>query len=50
MERFQYRTSSRWRTEYILQPGYDFGDKFEFGLRVILDALTKFLQINRLEA
>jgi AcrR family transcriptional regulator len=28
-------------TEYVLQPGYDFGDEFEFGLNVILDALTK---------
>lgn len=28
-------------TEYILQPGYDFGDEFEFGLGVILDALTR---------
>jgi AcrR family transcriptional regulator len=27
-------------TEYILQPGYDFGDEFEIGLSVILDALT----------
>jgi AcrR family transcriptional regulator len=26
--------------EYILQPGYDFGDEFEFGLNVILDALA----------
>jgi AcrR family transcriptional regulator len=28
-------------TEYVLQPGYDFGNEFEFGLNVILDALTK---------
>jgi AcrR family transcriptional regulator len=27
-------------TEYILQPGYDFGNEFEIGLSVILDALT----------
>lgn len=27
-------------TEYVLRPGYDFGDEFEFGLGVILDALT----------
>ena len=26
-------------TEYYLQPGYDFGDEFEFGLELILDAL-----------
>jgi AcrR family transcriptional regulator len=28
-------------TEYILQPGYSFGDEFEFGLTLILDALTR---------
>ena len=28
-------------TEYILQPGYNFGDEFEFGLTVILDALSR---------
>jgi hypothetical protein len=28
-------------TEFILQPGYDFGHEFEFGLKVILDALTR---------
>jgi AcrR family transcriptional regulator len=26
--------------EHILQPGYDFGDEFEFGLSLILDALA----------
>jgi hypothetical protein len=26
---------------HILQPGYDFGNEFEFGLNVILDALTR---------
>ncbi|MPZ97545.1 MAG: TetR family transcriptional regulator [Propionibacteriales bacterium] len=30
-------------TEYIVQPGYDFGDEFELGLGVILDALTRSL-------
>jgi AcrR family transcriptional regulator len=29
--------------EHILQPGYDFGDEFEYGLGVILDALTRSL-------
>lgn len=33
-------------TEYILRPGYDFGDEFEFGLGVILDALTRSLGDN----
>ena len=30
-------------TEYMLKPGYDFGDEFEFGLTVILDALTRLI-------
>ena len=30
-------------TEFVLLPGYDFGDEFEFGLNVILDALTSRL-------
>jgi hypothetical protein len=28
-------------TEYILQPGYDFGNEFQYGLNVILDALNR---------
>jgi AcrR family transcriptional regulator len=28
-------------TEHILRPGYDFGDEFEIGFTVILDALTR---------
>jgi hypothetical protein len=30
-------------TDYVLQPGYDFGNEFEFGLGlgVILDALAR---------
>ncbi|MEV6596076.1 TetR/AcrR family transcriptional regulator [Actinoplanes sp. NPDC051346] len=31
-------------TEHILRPGYDFGDEFEFGLNVILDALAAWLR------
>jgi AcrR family transcriptional regulator len=27
--------------QYILQPGYDFGNEFEYGLNLILDALTR---------
>ncbi len=30
-------------TSYVLQPGYDFGDEFEFGLDVILDGLARSL-------
>jgi AcrR family transcriptional regulator len=33
-------------TEHILQPGYDFGDEFEIGLSVILDALTRSIPRN----
>jgi AcrR family transcriptional regulator len=36
-------------TEYILQPGYDFGNEFEFGLSVILDALTRSISNNGAE-
>jgi hypothetical protein len=44
MERFrtdQYPHLVELATEHILQPGYDFGNEFEFGLNVILDALTR---------
>jgi AcrR family transcriptional regulator len=30
-------------TEHILQPGYDFGNEFDFGLNLILDALARSL-------
>lgn len=30
-------------TEHVMQPGYDFGDEFEIGLTVILDALERWL-------
>lgn len=30
-------------TEYVLRPGYDFGDEFEVGLGLILDALAQWL-------
>ncbi|MBM0236302.1 TetR/AcrR family transcriptional regulator [Micromonospora sp. ATA32] len=33
-------------TEHILQPGYDFGNEFEIGLTVILDALTRSIPDN----
>ena len=29
--------------EHVLQPGYDFGDEFEFGLAMILDGLAALL-------
>ena len=34
-------------TGFILQPGYDFGDEFEIGLNVILDALTTSLPATK---
>jgi AcrR family transcriptional regulator len=37
----QYPHLVEMATEYVLQPGYDFGNEFEFGLNVILDALTR---------
>jgi AcrR family transcriptional regulator len=49
MERFntdQYPHLVEMATEYILQPGYDFGDEFEVGLGVILDALSRWLPEN----
>ena len=30
-------------TEHLLKPGYDFGEEFEFGLSVILDALERLM-------
>lgn len=30
-------------TEHVLKPGYDFGDEFEIGLTVILEALARWL-------
>jgi AcrR family transcriptional regulator len=33
--------------EFFLQPGYDFGNEFEFGLDVILDGLARYLPDDR---
>ncbi|MGA7204762.1 MAG: TetR/AcrR family transcriptional regulator [Specibacter sp.] len=33
-------------TEHVLKPGYDFGDEFEIGLNVILDALARWLPLG----
>ncbi|MEY9930000.1 AcrR family transcriptional regulator [Catenulispora sp. GP43] len=30
-------------TEHVLKPGYDYGDEFDFGLELILDALERHL-------
>jgi AcrR family transcriptional regulator len=34
-------------TEYVLKPGYDFGDEFEFGLSLILDGLGRSIPEHR---
>ncbi|UOY00727.1 TetR/AcrR family transcriptional regulator [Blastococcus sp. PRF04-17] len=31
-------------TQHVLQPGYDFGDEFQFGLELILDGLERLLR------
>lgn len=31
-------------TEHVLQPGYDYGDEFELGLDLVLDALDRLLE------
>ena len=36
----EYPHLAEMATEHVLRPGYDFGDEFEIGLTVILDALT----------
>lgn len=43
MERFatgEYPHMVEMATEYYFRPGYDFGDEFDFGLRLILDGLA----------
>jgi AcrR family transcriptional regulator len=34
-------------TEFVLQPGYDFGNEFDFGLGLILDGLERLLDAGR---
>jgi len=49
MQRFppdDYPHLAEMATEHVLKPGYDFGDEFEFGLNVILDALTRLIPAN----
>jgi AcrR family transcriptional regulator len=44
MERFstgEYPHLVEMATDYYFRPGYDFGDEFEWGLDLILDALTR---------
>jgi AcrR family transcriptional regulator len=42
----EYPHLAEMATEHILRPGYDFGDEFEIGLGVILDALTRSVPGN----
>jgi len=37
----EYPHLTEFTTEHILQPGYDYGNEFEFGLNLILDGLEK---------
>jgi AcrR family transcriptional regulator len=49
MQRFSaedYPHLVEFTTEHIMQPGYDFGAEFEFGLNLILDALADSLPDN----
>ena len=39
----EYPHLAEMATEHILKPGYDFGNEFEFGLDVILEALAQAL-------
>jgi len=46
MEQFssaQYPHLTELATEHVLQPGYAFGDEFDFGLELILDGLARAL-------
>jgi AcrR family transcriptional regulator len=42
--RDQYPHLAELTVEHVLQPGYDYGDEYEFGLDVILDGLEKALR------
>ena len=47
MDRFatgEYPHLVEMASDYYLRPGYDFGDEFEFGLRLILDGLARSIQ------
>jgi AcrR family transcriptional regulator len=39
-----YPYLTEFANEHVLQPGYEFGDEFEFGLDLILDALDALLE------
>ena len=37
----QYPNLAAFVTEHVMQPGYDFGDEFEYGLDLILDGIER---------
>ena len=37
----EYQNLADFITEHAMQPGYDFGDEFEYGLDMILDGLER---------
>jgi AcrR family transcriptional regulator len=39
----QFPHLARLTIEHVLQPGYDYGDEFEFGLRLVLDGLEQLV-------
>jgi hypothetical protein len=39
-----YPHLSEFSTEHILQPGYDFGAEFDYGLELVLDGLSRSLE------
>ena len=41
-----YPHLAEFSTEHILKPDYDFGSEFQFGLDLILDALTRSLPVD----
>lgn len=49
MEQFtsgQYPHLTELATDHVLQPGYSFGDEFDFGLDLILDGLARSLPVS----
>jgi AcrR family transcriptional regulator len=40
----EYPHLARLTIEHVLQPGYDYGEEYEFGLDLILDGLEKLLR------
>jgi hypothetical protein len=53
MQRFpagEYPNLVEMGTEYILKPGYDFGDEFDCGLNVIRDVLTRSIHDHDTES